>query len=104
LHSYPTRRSSDLAATNRNLESEIEKGRFREDLYYRIAVFTIKLPALNDRPADIEPLTLKFLHSLSTKMGKPVKRIHPKAIEALTTHAWRGNIRELKNVIERALI
>jgi len=93
-----------IAATNRNLESEIEKGRFREDLYYRIAVFTIKLPALNDRPADIEPLTLKFLHSLSTKMGKPVKRIHPKAIEALTTHAWRGNIRELKNVIERALI
>lgn len=93
-----------ITATNRNLQAEVEAGRFREDLYYRVAVFTIKLPPLRERLSDIEELALKFLQVFSAKMGKPIKMIQPDVLEALKKHRWQGNIRELKNVIERAVI
>ena len=93
-----------IAATNRNLEKEIEQGRFREDLYYRISVFQIALPPLRERITDIEDLTNHFIEIFSLKMNKKVKNISEKFIQALEQHSWKGNIRELKNVIERSLI
>lgn len=93
-----------VTATNRNLQQEIEENRFREDLYYRIAVFTIKLPPLRERPADIEELSRAFLDLFSSRMGKNVQKIQPKALEILKKQPWKGNIRELKNIIERAVI
>lgn len=93
-----------IAATNRNLEKEIEQGRFREDLYYRISVFQIALPSLRERVMDIEDLTHHFVDIFASKMNKKVKNITEKFIQALQQHTWKGNIRELKNVIERSLI
>lgn len=93
-----------IAATNRDLQKEIKAGRFREDLYYRIAVFMINLPPLRERPSDIEELSRQFLHSFSTRMGKFIKGIDPKAMDILKKHFWKGNIRELKNILERAVI
>lgn len=93
-----------IAATNRDLQEEIKANRFREDLYYRITVFTIELPPLWERPSDIEALSREFLSSFSAKMGKSIKGIAPEAMEALKAHPWKGNIRELKNVMERAVI
>lgn len=93
-----------IAATNRELQKEIVDNRFREDLYYRLAVFDIKLPSLRERSSDIEELSLNFLNLLSAKMGKSIKGIEPQAMEVLKNHTWKGNIRELKNIIERAVI
>lgn len=93
-----------VAATNRDLLKEIEAGHFREDLYYRISVFQIKLPALRERIVDIELLTNHFVTVFSHKMNKKVRKIEDSFIEILQQHNWNGNIRELKNVIERSII
>lgn len=93
-----------VAATNRDLLQEIEKGTFREDLYYRIAVFTIKLPALRERIGDIEALARHFLSIFSVKAKKLKKGMSADYLLALKQHNWKGNIRELRNVIERSVI
>jgi two-component system, NtrC family, response regulator len=93
-----------IAATNRDLQKEIEAGNFREDLFYRIAVFQIALPALRERVIDIEELALYFLHVFANKTNKIITSISKSYLEALKQHTWKGNIRELKNVIERSVI
>lgn len=93
-----------IAATNRDLEKEIEQGHFREDLFYRLSVFQIHLPALRERVEDI-PLHIKaFVSAFSSKMGKNIRTISPEYIDALKKRAWKGNVRELHNAIERSLI
>ena len=90
--------------TNRDLEKEIELGHFREDLFYRLSVFQIHLPALRERVEDI-PLHIKaFVSAFSSKMGKNIRTISPEYIDALKKRAWKGNVRELRNAIERSLI
>lgn len=93
-----------IAATNRDLHKEIALGHFREDLFYRISVFQIHLPPLRERVIDIEPFTQYFLNSSAMLTNKKIKSIAPEYIEALKHHQWNGNIRELKNVIERSVI
>lgn len=93
-----------IAATNRDLPREIEAGHFREDLFYRISVFQIKLPALRERVSDIEPLTNHFVRTFSEKTNKQIKGVSDECLLALKLHTWKGNIRELKNVIERGVI
>jgi DNA-binding NtrC family response regulator len=93
-----------VAATNRDLLKEIEAGHFREDLYYRLSIFTIKLPSLRDRIADIESLAESFLKTFSLKTNKKITGISKEFIRLLKLHNWPGNIRELKNVIERSVI
>ena len=93
-----------IAATNRDLQKEIAAGNFREDLFYRISVFQIKLPALRERVIDIEPLAKHFINVFSIKTNKKIKNISDDCIEILKQHSWNGNIRELKNVIERSVI
>lgn len=93
-----------IAATNRDFEKEIALGHFREDLFYRISVFQIQLPPLRDRVQDIEALTRHFLQVFAHKTNKKVTSISDQFLEALKQHDWHGNIRELKNVIERSVI
>jgi two-component system NtrC family response regulator len=93
-----------IAATNRDLQKEITAGHFREDLFYRISVFQIQLPPLRERVVDIELLAYHFLSLFSSKTNKKIKHISNECIEVLKQHPWNGNIRELKNVIERAVI
>ena len=93
-----------IAATNRDLETEIETGNFREDLYYRINIFNIKLPSLRERVADIESLAIFFLKTFSQKMGKNITSFSDDYLKVLKNHQWKGNIRELRNVIERSVI
>lgn len=93
-----------ISATNRDLAKEIAEGRFREDLYYRLNVMSIKIPPLREREGDIELLADFFLHKYSMEMGKKMTRIEPAAMRLLKNHDWPGNIRELENEIERALI
>ncbi|MEN6452629.1 MAG: sigma-54 dependent transcriptional regulator [Prolixibacteraceae bacterium] len=93
-----------IAATNRDLQKEIEAGHFRQDLFYRLSVFQIKLPALRERVADIELLATQFMQVISAKAGKKIKSISPDFLQALKLHQWPGNIREMKNVIERSVI
>jgi two-component system NtrC family response regulator len=93
-----------IAATNRDLPKEIESGQFREDLFYRISVFQIRLPALRERAVDVELLAKHFIAFFASKMNKKVKSLDKEVIELLKIHRWNGNIRELKNVIERSII
>lgn len=93
-----------IAATNRDLKQEIEQGHFREDLYYRITVFQIQLPPLRERVTDIAMLAQHFASIFAQKMNKKITAIQPECTNALQQHHWNGNIRELKNVIERAVI
>lgn len=93
-----------IAATNRDLQKEIEQGHFREDLFYRISVFQIHLPPLRERIVDIEPLTQYFLNLSAFKANKKIASVSNAYVEALKQHHWNGNIRELKNVIERSVI
>jgi len=93
-----------LAATNRNLKTMVREGRFREDLFYRLNTFPLELSPLRDRPADILALARLFLRRAATEMGKPVPRLSPEAGDALMGYAWPGNIRELQNMMERAVI
>ena len=93
-----------VAATNADMERAVENGNFRADLYYRIHIFTITLPALRDRRADIPALAEYFLHKLSTEHQRKISRISSAAFDLLTRHPWPGNVRELENVIERAVV
>lgn len=93
-----------LAATNKDLRKEIEEGRFREDLYHRLAVIVIDVPGLNDRREDIEELVNHFSAQISESAGMPFKEFTPEAIKTLESYDWTGNIRELRNVVERMLI
>jgi two-component system, NtrC family, nitrogen regulation response regulator NtrX len=93
-----------IAATNKNLEEEIEKGTFREDLYFRLAVIPIYVPPLRERPEDIPLLLKHFLDTLSRENNQKPKRMTPAAIDAMKRHRWRGNIRELRNTVERLII
>ncbi len=93
-----------IAATNRNLKDEVIAGRFRADLYYRLNVFPIRVPPLRHRRADIPPLVMYFLQRFSRKMGRSVHSISQATMERLVAYHWPGNIRELQNVIERALV
>jgi DNA-binding NtrC family response regulator len=86
------------------LKKEIAENRFREDLYHRIAVMVIKVPSLNNRAEDIPELVEKFLNDVSTENGWKKKDIDQKAMKALTAYNWTGNIRELRNVVERLAI
>ena len=93
-----------LAATNKNLKSEIEKGNFREDLYHRLSVIVINVPPLRERKDDIPLLVGNFLEIIAQDMGKPVPTFEPEALEALKQYQWTGNIRELRNIVERLVI
>lgn len=93
-----------IAATNRDLEKEVREGRFRSDLYYRLKVFPILLPALRDRTQDIPLLVSYFVKKFSTTMGRKVESVSANAMELLKHYPWPGNIRELEHVIERAVI
>ena len=93
-----------VAATNKNLSDEIEKGNFREDLYHRLSVILIKVPALNERPEDIPLLANYFIEQICGEYGMPQKAITGEAIEKLKGMRWTGNIREFRNVIERLVI
>jgi len=93
-----------VAATNKNLQKEIEAGHFREDLYHRLSVIIIHVPSLNDRIEDIPILADHFIELICTEQGMPKKKITPKAIDELKKIQWTGNIREFRNVIERLII
>lgn len=93
-----------IAATNRNLEKEIKEGQFREDLYYRISVFEIYLPALRERIEDIPLLAERFRKQFAFEQGMSIQKITPEALEAMKLYQWPGNIRELRNALERAII
>ena len=93
-----------ICATNKNLEDLVKAGKFREDLYYRISVFPITLPPLRERKEDILPLSRHFLKKFLTKMGKVPISLGKEVEKIFTLHKWEGNVRELQNVIERAVI
>lgn len=93
-----------IAATNRDLKQSVEKGEFRQDLYYRLSVFSIELPPLRDRGEDIVLLAQSFVDAFSVKMCKPIETVETSFYEALMKHKWEGNIRELRNTIERSMI
>ena len=93
-----------IAATNRDLVSEIANGNFREDLFYRLNVFAIKLPSLRERTEDIPLLAIHFIHEYAEREKRPPVYLNKEAIQLLQQHSWRGNIRELKNVMQRAII
>ena len=93
-----------IAATNRNLEKAVAEGRFREDLYYRLHVFPIKLPPLRQRPVDIPVLTAYFLDLFNATLKKTMTGFTPRAMELMRQYSWPGNVRELKNIVERAMV
>jgi DNA-binding NtrC family response regulator len=93
-----------IAATHRPLERMIADGRFREDLYYRLNVITVTLPALRDRADDLLPLAMHFLDQAARKSSKHVTHFEDRALQALLDYDWPGNIRELENTIERAVV
>jgi len=93
-----------IAATNRSLEAQVRAGAFREDLFYRLNVARVIVPPLSQRSADILPLTLLFLDKFNHKFGKRFRRISDEARDMLLSHPWRGNIRELKNAVERVVL
>jgi Nif-specific regulatory protein len=93
-----------IAATNADLEQHIRNGKFREDLYYRLSVFPIKVPPLSDRREDIPMLAEYFVTKYCTEMKKPVKKISKDALKLMDQYHWPGNVRELENTIERAII
>jgi transcriptional regulator with GAF, ATPase, and Fis domain len=93
-----------VAATNRDLQKEIVAGRFREDLYYRLAVVPVTLPPLRERRSDIPQLAEFFREKYNRRLGKKISGIEPAAMDALQAHAWQGNIRELENMMERTIL
>jgi transcriptional regulator with GAF, ATPase, and Fis domain len=93
-----------ITATNRKLEAEVRKGRFREDLYYRLSTFVITAPPLRERKDDIPLLVNSFVDQYGKKMGKRIRAIPRSTIKKLEKYSWPGNIRELQNVIEHAVI
>ena len=93
-----------LAATNKNLKAEIEKGTFREDLYHRLSVIVINVPSLDERKSDIPLLVDHFIGQICSETGMPSREVDPDAMQLLVDKSWTGNIRELRNVVERLLI
>ena len=93
-----------ISATNENLEKLVEEGKFREDLYYRLNVFTIYVPPLRERRGDIPILANYFVQKFARQMNKPILKISDEAMEILLNHSWPGNVRELENAIERAMV
>jgi DNA-binding NtrC family response regulator len=93
-----------VAATHRDLEAEVKNGRFREDLYYRLKVVEMTLPPLRERLEDVPLLAERFIHAVAERLGRAPKHPSSEALARLTRHAWRGNVRELRNVIERAVV
>ncbi|MBW7989826.1 MAG: sigma-54-dependent Fis family transcriptional regulator [Planctomycetes bacterium] len=93
-----------IAATNRDLAEAIQKGTFRDDLYYRLNVFPITIPPLRERRKDIPILVWHFVPEFADRMGKRIETIPKKTMEALQSYSWPGNVRELRNVIENAMI
>jgi len=93
-----------IAATNKDLNDLIIKNQFREDLFHRLAVIEVQVPPLNDRRGDIPLLINHFIENISTSRKRPIRKIHPKAVEALKAYNYTGNIRELRNMVERLLI
>jgi len=92
------------AATNRDLEEEVREGRFREDLYYRLNVLQIRIPPLRERPDDVPVLCDYYLKHFNRKFGRKVTGISPEFMEALKRYSWKGNVRELRNVMERCVL
>jgi Nif-specific regulatory protein len=93
-----------VAATNRNLEKEVAEGRFREDLYYRLKVFPIRVPPLRERREDIPTLAKHFLERYQAELGKPAAGYSQQAMELLQAYDWPGNVRELQNEVQRVVI
>jgi DNA-binding NtrC family response regulator len=93
-----------ICATNKDLEKAVETNSFREDLYYRINVFTIVLPPLRDRRSDIPLLVDHFVKKYANAMNKPINKVSSEAMDALISHDWPGNVRELENAIERSMV
>jgi len=93
-----------VAATNKNLEAMVEKGDFRDDLYWRLNVFTIEIPPLRERRSDIPLLAEHFIRQFTRSMNRPETKLAPEALDALTAYDWPGNVRELQNAIERAVV
>ena len=93
-----------VSATNKNLDLMIGQGLFRNDLYFRLGVIKVQIPSLNERPEDIIPLAKHFLHEFSNKFDKAFTGITPEAQDALMSYRWTGNVRELRNLIERGVL
>jgi transcriptional regulator with PAS, ATPase and Fis domain len=93
-----------IAASNKSLLQLVDQNEFREDLYYRLNTIVLRLPPLRHRKEDIPTLVQQLLHRLSREIGRPIPRLEADALEALQAHAWPGNIRELRNVLERAML
>ncbi len=93
-----------VAATNRDLEADIKAGRFRDDLYYRLGVVEVIIPALRERPEDLPPLIEHFVAFFARQANRPALKASPAACELLCRYAWPGNIRELRNAVERAIV
>jgi two-component system, NtrC family, response regulator AtoC len=93
-----------IAATNRNLVQEVREGKFREDLFYRLNVFPIQVPALRERPEDILPLTSHFLEKFNRKLGRKIDGLDPEVRDCLLAYPWPGNIRELEHLVERMIL
>ena len=93
-----------IAATNRDLKKEVEAGRFRQDLFYRLSVFPIEIPPLRERRDDIVPLATHFVKQTARRMNRPAPRVTQATLTQLTAHDWAGNVRELQNAVERAVI
>jgi DNA-binding NtrC family response regulator len=93
-----------VAATHRDLEAEVERGRFREDLYYRLKVVELRIPPLRERAEDIPALAARFLEQIAERLKRPRAQLEPAALAALVRHPWRGNVRELRNTIEQAAV
>src|SRR4029453_8251804 len=93
-----------MPATTRALEKEVAEGRFREDLYYRLKVVTLRIPPLRERPGDLQQLADHFLGLFCQEHGTPAKRLSPETLELLMRYPWPGNVRELRNVIESVVI
>jgi transcriptional regulator with PAS, ATPase and Fis domain len=97
-------RTRVISATNKDIDDLLERGKFRDDLYYRLGVVKMRVPSLNERPEDILPLAKYFLWEFSRQFGKTFTGISPKAEKVLMDHRWRGNVRELRNLIERGVL
>jgi DNA-binding NtrC family response regulator len=93
-----------IATTNRDLQKECREGRFREDLFYRLNVFPLRLPPLRERPADVPLLAAHFAEKFSAADGRAVRGFSPEALALLGSRPWRGNVRELENVVRRAVL
>lgn len=93
-----------IAATNRDLEADVQAGRFREDLYFRLSAFVLHVPPLRDRLEDIEPLTRQFCAEFAASLGQPIPVLSERAMTTLMRHHWPGNVRQLRNAIERAVV